>query len=138
MRVDSAVLLVNNLIYKPGWTLTATDYTHRFESTICVKVEYPAPNSDRDNAKRGYEDDVLPTARAGFPIVVADCDDASLYRKIIDVILEIEAHEAREFLRVMPTYWAPFHPHNVDGMRRWNATNGIDYSVMPDLRFGLV
>jgi hypothetical protein len=138
MRVDTAIRLINNLIYKPGWSFTATDHTKRFENTINLHVEYPALNSDRDNAERGYADTVDPFARANFPIVLGDsCTDEVLYRRVIDIIMEIELHEAREFLRVQPTYWAPFHPHNIEGMRRWQRTDGIDYSIVPDLRFGL-
>lgn len=138
MRVDTAIRLIGNLIYKPGWTFTATDHTKRFESTIELLVEYPAINSDRDNAERGYTDLVAPVARAKFPIVLgSDCTDEVLYRRIIDIIMEIELHEAREFLRVLPTFWAPFHPHNVDGMKRWLRTDGLDKSLMPDLQFGV-
>jgi hypothetical protein len=131
MRVDSAVELINNLVYKPGWKIEATAATKRYEGTIKVKVTYPAFNSDRDEAPGGYSNFIDPDgAYASFNIICEDCDDVSLYRKLLETIMVIEEHEAREFLRVVPTYWAPFHPHRVDGMKRFGK-------VEHDLTFGL-
>lgn len=129
MRVSSAVELVNNLSYKPGWTITATDHSNRFEATIVVQVDYPARNSDQELAPK-YPEKIMTYAKT--PMVIGDCDDVSLYRQILNFLMEIELHEAREFLRVRPTFWAPFNPHRLDGMRRYDPSN-----VMADLRFGI-
>lgn len=133
MNVESAVRLVNQLVYKPGWLITATDHSMRFEGTICVRFEYPAIETGRGNAELGYPEDVRPYAN--FPMIVADCTDEDLYYRILCKIREIEIHEARETLRVQPTYWAPFHPHQIDGMRRWAERTGG--SIEDDLRFGI-
>lgn len=134
MDVRSAIELVNNsLVYKPGWTFTATDHTNRFEDTIVVRVDYPARNSNRDQAAEGYQEEIM--TYASFPLVVKDCDDESLMFQILDAIGKIEMHEAREFLRLAPTMWAPFHPHRVDGMRRWSARTGEP--LVGDLQFGI-
>lgn len=129
MRVDSAINLIDHLVYKPGWKFTAEDHTNRFEGAIKLRIDYPAMDSGRDSAKNGY-DIPIPVTYAIFPMHVIDCDDVSLYRKILGCIMEIEEHEAREFLRVLPTLWAPFHPHNIDGMRRWGDPE-------KDLHFGI-
>ena len=131
MLVSSAVELVNQLIFLPRWKITATDHTKRFEGTILVRVDYPARNSNRDQADGGYAEEI--DTYASVPIVVADCDDVSLYRAVVEMLCEIQQHEIREFLRVAPTNWAPFHPHRVDGMRRW-AEGG---SLRSDLQFGI-
>jgi hypothetical protein len=137
MNVDSAIALVGALIYKPDWIFEAVDHTNRFEGSVKVKITYPARNSNRDQAAAGYPEVI--TTYAEFPMIVANCDDQSLYRKIANAITEIEIHEMREFLRVNPTYWAPFHPHRIDGMKRWKETESTCPAddIFPDLRFGI-
>jgi hypothetical protein len=131
MRTETALELIDGLTYKPGWKLIASDHSDRFEGAIKLHVEYLAANSNRELADAGYPEQIV--ARAEFPIMVGDCDEAcTLYRRIIDALMEIELHEAREFLRVRSTGWAPFHPHRLDGMRRWDPTN-----VRPDFTFGI-
>lgn len=138
MEIPSAVRLVNNLAYKPGWSFEATEHDNRFEGTIKVKINYPARNSSDPDAldvpvDERYPEEIM--TYASFPIVVKDCDDTALYCHIADAINDIESHEMREFLRVAPNGWAPFHPHRVDGMNRWAEAHGT--SVMADLQFGL-
>lgn len=130
---ESAVELINNLIYKPGWTFTATEHDKRFEGTILLRIDYPARNSNRDQAEAGYPEVI--NTYATFPMVVQDCTDEDLYFKVLKIIEKIEMHEAREFLRVNPTHWAPFHPHRVDGMRRWAERTGSTMDA--DLQFGI-
>ena len=127
MRIDSAISLVENLVYKPGWSFSATDHSKRFEGAICVRIDYPARASEREEAP-SYCREIM--TYATFPMIVQDCDDTALYRKILAAITEIEIHEAREFLRVQPTMWAPFHPHRIDGMKRYG-------DVSADLKFGI-
>ncbi|MEO3852602.1 hypothetical protein ABGB09_34135 [Streptomyces sp. B8F3] len=138
MLIETAITLVQGLIYKPGWTFTATDHSNRFEGTIKVRVDYPARNSNRDQAEHGYPQQI--NTRAEFAIMVADVEsDVVLYRRIIDAILKIEEHETREFLRVPGTHWGPFHPHRIGGMKAWRDTQGQEYlpELAGDLQFGL-
>lgn len=128
MEISSAIRLIENLIYKPEWSFEAKDHSNRFEGAITLRIEYPAFQSERADAENGYPNAIRPYAT--FPIVVSDCDDTGLYRLVLECIMQIEEHEAREFLRVKPTMWAPFHPHRVDGMRRFGT-------MQQDLRFGL-
>lgn len=127
MLINTAIDLVNDLIYKPGWKLTATDHTKRFEGTVLLRIDYPARASEREEAPE-YAREI--TTYATFPVIVRDCDNEALYRKILECIFDIEMHEAREFLRVQPSMWAPFHPHRIDGMKRWG-------DVAHDLKFGI-
>jgi hypothetical protein len=72
-----------------------------------------------------------PGTVASFLLLCANCpDETELFRAIVKNIICIETHEAREAFRVVPTYWAPFHPHNEDGMFRWGDVQG-------DMFFGL-
>lgn len=134
METASAIELIRRVIYKPGWKFTARDHTKRFEGTIVVRVDYPARNSNRDQAEAGYPQEIITYAE--FPLVVKDCADDDLYAALLRAITSIEEHESREFLRVRPTNWAPFHPHRVDGMRRWAARNGKG-DLLADLQFGI-
>jgi hypothetical protein len=128
MEVSSAVDLVNALIFKPEWKIHAEDHTHRFEGTVVVHIEYPAHQYNRADAPAGYPTALMATA--SFRVMVSDCmDDTGLYRRILEQIAKIDQHEAREALRVLPTYWSPFHPHKTDGMKRWGDMEG-------DLAFG--
>gem|GEM_PF-2674752 len=134
MENASAIELVQSVIYKPGWSFVARDNANRFEGAIVVRVYYPARNSNRNQAWDAYPEEIA--ARAEFPIVVNDFSDEDLYAALLHAIATIEEHESREFLRVRPTGWAPFHPHRADGMRRWAARNGKT-DLLADLQFGI-
>lgn len=134
MFISTAIELVSQLVYKPGYMFSAEDHSRRFEGSILLRIDYHAPASERGEAPEyGREIDTYAT----FPLVVRDCDDIDLYRAIIDCIMQIEEHEAREFLRVSPTMWAPFHPHNIDGMKRWQAKQIMSPRLIDDLKFGI-
>lgn len=130
MRVESAIRLIENLTYRPGWKFEATDYTKRFEDSIMVKYTFPAYHTERELAEQGYPSHT-DESWAQFPMQVGNCNsDVELYRRALRHILKIESHEAREFLRVKPTYWAPFHPHRTDGMTAWGEPD-------EDFRYGV-
>lgn len=137
MLISSAINLVQQLVFFPGWKFTATDHTNRFEGSILVRIDYTAQETGRENARQGYPETI--NTYATFPMIVVDCDDTMLYRKIANAITKIQIHELREALRVHPTCWAPFHPHNVDGMKRWLSTDDIcnDDALMGDMQFGI-
>lgn len=131
MNIDTACQLIATLIYKPGWKFQAASFEKRHEGVIALRVTYPAMNSDRDQADNGFPNEVPGGVRADFVMPVGDLKDATcLYKRLLcNVIMKIEEHEAREFLRVQPTKWAPFHPHHQDGMERWG-------DMESDLKFG--
>ena len=67
-------------------------------------------------------------------------DAMDLYYGISQVIQKINDHEMREALRIKPTYWAPFHPHQIDGIRRWRKArkHAKRWEMqLSDLQFGL-
>jgi len=119
MRVDAAVDLINaGLCYKPGWTFKASDHTNRFEGHVLVEVWYHAHNSNRDCAQRGYDEEIDTYAKFSFAVVDASTHDV-IFRLLL-AIIEIEVHEAREFLRERGSFESFFHPHRIDGIARWN------------------
>jgi hypothetical protein len=129
MKVDTAVDLINGLTYLPGWKITARDDTNRFEGSVNVRIAYPAVDTDRENAKVGYEKKI--ETYAEFRFIVLHCPDQNaVIRKVLDKIMVINLHETREALRVLPSLDAPFHPHSIDGMEAWGDVEG-------DLLFGV-
>lgn len=129
MECNSAIRLVENLIFLPGWRLEVEDHTHRFEGAIRLNINYPARNTNRDQADGGYATEF--NTAAAFVILAGDCnDDIDLYRKVMECILVVWEHECREALRVRGTNWAPFHPHHVDGMKRWgNPASDVGFGT---------
>lgn len=118
MKVESAVDLINNgVIYKPGWRFEATDHTNRFEGHVAVKCWYHARNSNRDCATRGYDEEI--ETYASFSFAVTNCSEHDVIFRLLLAIIEIEVHEAREFLRRSGSFESFFHPHRIAEMARW-------------------
>lgn len=137
MEITTAQSLMEGLIYKPGWQFRLEDHGKRFEAAAVLHVTYPAQDSDRDKAPE-YKVPVAGGARASFPIILEELDNVGFYREVMEAILRIEQHEAREFLRVAPTMWAPFHPHRLSGMHRWAASQPPERGQLAaDLTFGV-
>lgn len=130
METTEAIERIEGTILKPGWRIEAEDHSKRFEGTVKLTVHYPAANSNRENAP-DYTEQILPDTHASFALQVGlIADGIELYRRLIDVMVNIETHEWREFLRDPRTLDAPFHPHRIEGMTRWGDVEG-------DLHFGL-
>lgn len=127
MDVNTACTLLGRMRYKPGWTVTAVPYTN-IQGALCVTIHHPAV----DSSKACMIEDYPSTFEADRPFIlqVADCDPVGLQRKIMDKIIAVEMHEAREFFRDAATGEAPFHPHTVEGMAAWGDPEG-------DMRYGL-
>lgn len=135
MDTQQAVTMINTILYKPGWRFEASDHTNRFEGTVNVTITYPAFDSGSASIpeawREGYSTRIAPDgARASFSIVVGDTDRVGVQRRLLNVIMDIEEHEAREFLRDPSSGEALFHPHRIEGMNRWG-------NVSHDLQFGL-
>lgn len=135
MDVSVALDLINTqIVYKPEWTITAEDYSWRLQGAVLVHISFVAYSTDRQDARNGYKK-VLEPLHNAFPIIVQDCTtEDDLLFKLLKVIIALETHEAREFLRRKPTFDAPFHPHRVADQERWARYAGTPLS--DDLNFG--
>lgn len=141
MSAAQAADVINGVVYKPGWLIQATPWTERHQDAVKVHFEYPAYNSSQPP----YFPEAI-TARADFGLLAGDCPDSTvLLAKLLGLILMVEEHEAREFLRIGPDHDAPFHPHRRDGIARW--ASGAHRHAIPtheqlmvsrDLLFGAV
>ena len=143
MQVQSAIDYVNgeSFVYKPGWTFFAQSYEYRMQGAILLTITFDALSTDRQDAKNGYNVILEPLVTT-FVVHVIDCkSDDDLLFQILTKIIDLETHEAREFLRKRPTYSAPFHPHRHDCMIRWAEKNKIidkngDPDISHDLNYG--
>jgi hypothetical protein len=123
MNVETAIHLVDSMIYKPGWYFEAEDATDRFEDAIRITVHANSFRTERYLVDRdGHYTEPI-DARSAFTIFCGDCNrpEDFLRRMFEEAIMPTELHEAREFFRNRHTHWAPFHPHRIDGMKRWGS-----------------
>lgn len=123
MLTESAVNIINSsVVFMPGWKIRAEDFTSRHEGCVCLYIEYPGRESGRPGAFKGYPERNHP--RAAAMIQVGNFTDVTeLHRAVLGKLIEFWTHEAREFYRVLPSGWAPFHPHQIDGMNRWGTVD---------------
>lgn len=129
MECESALRLIEQIVFMPGWRFEAEDHTKRFEDAVMLTIHYPARSTARAEAPDDYPNEINTYAR--FVILAGDCDDDEmLWRCIMEKILLVLEHEAREYFRIRPTFWAPYHPHRREGMKRWG-------NPATDLGFGL-
>lgn len=138
MDTNTAIDLIKEVAYLPGWQFEATDHSNRFEGTISLKITYPAVETNRKEAREGYPVENRPYAT--FPLMVHGMCTEDLYYALGNVLMKVYEHEMREGLRIKPTFWAPFHPHKIDGIKRWSksAKHAKKWAMqMPDLQFGI-
>lgn len=143
METHEAIDIINNnLAYKPGWNIEA--YVPFYEpkhGNIRVLFRFPAYNSARelfihDEAEGPFENIV------GFPLGVSELETADdLVYKILEQIMRIENHEAREFLRLKNDseykYRAPFHPHRDRTMVNYaERTDNPGRTMVQDILYG--
>lgn len=126
MDVEAACIILDRLIYKPDWKITAVPYNN-IQGALCITIHHPAVDSSKACLREGYPSTF--EADRPFVIQVSDCTMEEFQRRILEKILEVETHEAREFFRDASTGDAPFHPHTPEGMRAWG-------DVERDLHYG--
>lgn len=120
MNVDTALRLIEQIDCGPNLCVEAEDYTRRHEGAIRLTTIVTTVGSEREQFGN-YKDAEPIDVRAQFVIIVTDCaDDLELYRRVLtEALIPTLTHEIREFFRIKPTGWAPFHPHKIDGVDRW-------------------
>lgn len=117
-----AAALIEKISYRPGWKISA-HVPLEGVPFVLVTATLTTPNSNRDNALKGYPE----TLTLSAPDLIIDAGryetPEALYRRIFDWIMGLEIHEAREFFRVGDDMRAPFHPHRADGNDAWERTD---------------
>lgn len=125
--VHAAERLASEIMYKPEWSI----YPGEIDGdTLCVFVDIYTRNSDREEARRGYP--TWFTITTSITVDVSNMDRDGFLAAIIAAIVQIEAHEAREFFRVRSDdYAAPYHPHRPEGIAAWEAVHeSVDISTI--------
>lgn len=118
MNAQRAVELINKISYRPEWEISA----HLMAAGlpyVFVTARVHTVNSDRDQAIKGYPEKIILGPDTMIDAELYDTPD-DLYGRILDWIIGLEIHEAREFLRVGDDMRAPFHPHRPEGQAAWD------------------
>ena len=109
MEVSDAVDLVARLQRKPGYRLTALNFTHRIQDAIKLII------TENTVASEDHEHRIVNSV--AFVIEVGHLESIGLVREVLDRVIQHQTHEWREFLRLDDQ--APLHPHTHDGIARW-------------------
>lgn len=140
MDATTAMNFINNdLVYKPDWDIEATCHTHRFNETVKVTFQFTCFNTNREVVQRGVQH--LSAFRNHVALLLPvgkfkTTDD--LMEGMLDLILRVEEHEAREFLRnKREGFRAPFHPHIEECMVEYAERKGTE-CLLKDLLYGAV
>src|SRR5580765_696560 len=123
-----AVRLLNRVIYRPGWQVTAAPAPGD-DDQVLVGVEIQT--MDSSFVTRGGEYRVPLTERAVFRLGASDYESAQalLFRLLTVIRGELQEHEDREFLRTWDEagerWAAPFHSHAPEGEQAWEAMQAL-------------
>lgn len=121
MDTIDACKVIEDFVYKPGWTFEAEPHPIE-EGCALVKATYYTWLSNRPLAPSYRERDYLLSYHS-VPCTGTEEDvEDALFEK---VVARVEIHEAREFFRRRSQdYRAPLHPHTDDGKERWGDQEG--------------
>lgn len=128
MWTTDAVRIINTMVFRPDWKMTAKPSSRQGYVTIDTAIE------TQDTRKEfAPEYRKLFIARGEDEMRVDDCEtqDAIYFRILTEILPRIHMHEDREFLRNPRDMEAPFHPHKMSGMlewfTRWNVVDIPEY-----------
>lgn len=128
---EKLVQLVDKAVYRPGWRLTLEDLPRGQGSeglTFCVyTVGYNTYDVDKGQTYRVVH---------YFPVPPASYNEESWKRWVLDRLIEVETHEACEFLQIDGT--RPFAPHHGPGWDPYIVLHhGDDVDARTDFRGNL-
>jgi len=111
MDTTKAAELITAVHFMPGWRFEAVPL---WGDKVWVTAVIDTVNSDRENALRGYPQQVTIAPDTIFPVGNVKSENM-LYAALLGWAVELWTHEAREFLRIGDAMDAPFHPHRPEG-----------------------
>lgn len=117
MLTDEVVELCDHLAYRPGWKITATDYTHRFEDSVKLEISIKGP----DWSYPPDYDVIVDGVYNGVVLGVGRLNRHQVLREVFAHVERAESHENREAFRILigDKWVAPFHPHTIEGITAW-------------------
>jgi hypothetical protein len=123
MRAEEAIRHVNDLVFWPEWTILARPVMApwgRDPDEIEITLGTRTVDTDREYAREGYRKPRY--IETPVKLDVRDLDPDDVDRFILECAAKIHEHEDREALRRRSEdFDAPFHPHRVEGMMRWES-----------------
>jgi len=135
-----AIHIIGHIRYRPGWSIEVEpDFVIQITGKGHItKAPDSPPDQVRIRIRWTAPDSSLPpdfpqNTEVGLTTHIQfheDDTDLRFTRRVLDALIALDMHEAREFFRIgvgdpdaPPNGVAPFHPHRVDGRSNWNATN---------------
>lgn len=124
MRAPEAAEVLNGMQYKPGSDVVALPVD---DDLVMLSVSFVSFDSTpNENWNR-------PATFGTPPILIRtrSLDREGVQAAGLNALLEVEAHETREFWREKNGMKvAPFHPHNRSGETAWQRTRAIPVEVI--------
>jgi hypothetical protein len=117
MTPNECAVILDSLVFRPGWKFSAktTPNNDWWGGDVELHMECTTVDTDREYARQGYN---MPrTLEWDVPLDSRNYDNSDqLLGAVFVMLMQIELHEAREFLRVgSENFRAPFHPHRPEG-----------------------
>ena len=119
VTADQAVAIINTAAWRPGWRVTAQRAVIG-GSDIWVQVRMDTYDSSDITPGGSYSRPIV--IGPMLPLDVTGLTRDQLLYAVLQLVLFVDEHEHREFLRVRDEngQWvAPFHPHRPDGRDKW-------------------
>jgi hypothetical protein len=125
MNAEEAIRHVRDLVFWPEWTIEASPVSEpwgRSEDEIEITLGTRTVDTDREYAREGYWKPRY--VETPVTVRVGDLDADGLDRFILGMVAKLHEHEDREALRRRSEdFDAPFHPHRMDGIMRWEVAD---------------
>lgn len=119
MDTYEAARFIEGLALKPGWKITAYPANAYGYGAVHFKLSYSAHDTSEQYAP-GYRVPFRAQLTRAVLVTPGTTED-DIVAQVLKLILEIETHEWQETIRYQRQgrWHAPFHPHQVTGVRRW-------------------
>lgn len=130
MRIDEACRLVQEITYRPEFTIFAIpSFISRKDSIDVEVIAEGLLNSNAEHAP-GYRS--LINRVEIYTINVSEIQSREeLYARVLGCLIDFEVHEAREFFSVGSHYKKPFHPHQDEGIKNWSKFSEKESEILP-------
>jgi hypothetical protein len=124
MRIEQAVAFVNDLVFRPGWKISARpsypmrggDWQAGAWDRIMVTLRVETVDTNQEHAPEYRKAKII---EHDFEVIIPQLDEDDLLYEVLRGIADLNDHEDREFLRQRSKdYYAPLHPHKMDGQLR--------------------
>lgn len=124
MNQDQAVKALNEMAFKPGWRVLAEPFGPRkvllMMNIDTVDTSYPDPDGQCRRRTQLYRERLFDPE---------GLDLEGVCYQVLKLATDTDVHEDREFLKVRRadgSWYAPLHPHTMEGELSWKVNQLID------------